>query len=90
MVAGPTVPPPPGLFSTTTGWLRCLAAFSARTRIQVSVDPPAAQGTINVTALVGKSAAVADKALPHQIVTVNSHSIAFIALFAMIYLLGLV
>jgi hypothetical protein len=66
-----------------------LAAFSARIRMQVSVDPPAAQGTIRVTALVGKSAATAGKTLPHQIVTANSHSIAFVALFAMINLLGL-
>jgi hypothetical protein len=57
--------------------------------MQVSVDPPAAQGTIMVTALAGKSAAVTGKTTPLQTITVTSHSIAFIALFAMIHLLGL-
>src|SRR5436305_14666245 len=59
MVAGPTVPPPPALLSVAIGWPRCLEAASAIARIEMSVEPPAGQGTISVIGLVGYSCAKA-------------------------------
>ena len=53
MVAGPTVPPPPALLSTVIGCPRIFEALSAIARIEMSVDPPAGQGTIRVIGLVG-------------------------------------
>ncbi len=57
MVAPPTVPPPPALFSTMIGWPRCFEAASANARSVMSVEPPAAHGTISVIGRVGKSCA---------------------------------
>jgi hypothetical protein len=53
MVAGPTVPLPPALLSTTIGWPRCLPAASAIARMAMSVEPPAGHGTISVTGFTG-------------------------------------
>src|ERR1700755_1523389 len=53
MVGGPTVPPPPALLSITMGWPMNFDALSAIARIEMSVDPPAGQGTISVIGLVG-------------------------------------
>ena len=53
MVAGPTVPPPPALLSIVIGWPRIFDALSAIARIEMSVEPPAGQGTIRVIGLVG-------------------------------------
>lgn len=38
----PMMVPPPGLFSTTTGWPRTAASLSATMRAEVSVEPPGA------------------------------------------------
>jgi hypothetical protein len=53
----PIDPPPPGLFSTTTGWSHSLDKPSATMRAPVSLMPPGEDGTMMVTALVGKSCA---------------------------------
>jgi hypothetical protein len=57
MVAGPVVPPPPGLFSTTIGWPRCLLASSASSRWWRSVEPPAGHGTMSVIGRDGNACA---------------------------------
>src|ERR1700759_4375947 len=59
MVAGPTVPAPPALLAMTMGWPMNFEALSAIARIEISVDPPAGQGTISVIGLVGYSCASA-------------------------------
>ena len=53
VVAGPTVPPPPALLSTTIGCPRCFEAASAIARMLMSVDPPAGQGTMRVIGFTG-------------------------------------
>ena len=45
----PVVPPAPGVFSTMTGWLSGARMPSAMMRPMVSVEPPVASGTTNVT-----------------------------------------
>jgi hypothetical protein len=59
MAAGPTVPPPPGLFSTTTVWPKYFFVDSAKTLRNISVAPPGDQGQMIVIGFVGKSAAIA-------------------------------
>src|SRR5688572_11444649 len=59
MVAGPFMPLPPGLFSTSTVWPRRFEASSATLRRWRSVEPPGGQGQTSVTGLVGKDCAAA-------------------------------
>src|SRR6266851_3478682 len=47
-------PPAPGLLSTTTGTLICLLSASARSRMLMSLPPPAGQATIRVMGSEGK------------------------------------
>ena len=49
----PITPPPPALFSTTTGWPRALLNGSAITRAMMSVVPPGANGTCSLIGLLG-------------------------------------
>src|SRR4051812_22349120 len=62
MLAGPMVPPAPGLFSITIGWPRCFSVALASARIPMSVKPPAGHGTISVTGRVGNCCACATPA----------------------------
>ena len=41
-ISVPMMVPPPGLFSTITGWPSRAASFSETMRAEVSVDPPGA------------------------------------------------
>src|ERR671932_30826 len=51
------MPPPPGLFSITTGWPRYLAATSANLRRCVSVVPPGGHGQMSVIGFAGNDCA---------------------------------
>src|SRR3954468_13849003 len=62
MLAGPMVPPAPGLFSITIGCPRCFSVALASARMPMSVEPPAGQGTISVTGRVGNCCACAEPA----------------------------
>ncbi len=53
MAPAPSVPAAPGLFSTMTCCPRYFAVASANARMQMSVEPPAGQGTISVTGFEG-------------------------------------
>src|SRR6516164_5549302 len=53
----PIAPPAPGLLSTTTGTLICLPSASARSRMLMSLPPPAGQATIRVIGSEGKLSA---------------------------------
>src|SRR5205814_992784 len=53
----PIVPPAPGLFSTTNGWLSLIDSACATARATTSVALPAVKGTITCTGLVGYSCA---------------------------------
>ena len=53
------VPPAPPTFSTITGWPSDVFIRSETTRATMSVMPPAANGTMTVTGLVGKPCACA-------------------------------
>jgi hypothetical protein len=57
--------------------------------MHVSVDPPATQGTITVTALAGKSAALAGNIPPNKTMMVTTIKTTFINLLAIMHLLGL-
>jgi hypothetical protein len=57
--------------------------------MHVSVDPPATQGTIRVTAFVGKSAAIAGEIPSQENITIADKKTTFIDLLVMIHLLGL-
>src|SRR5262245_31272197 len=48
------LPPAPALFSTITAWPRFSLSFCAMIRAAVSVPPPAAKPTVNVTGRLGK------------------------------------
>src|SRR5437870_2376226 len=50
------LPPPPGLFSTTAGWLRLACKPVAISRATTSFEPPGVNGTMMRIALVGKRA----------------------------------
>src|SRR5262249_21050635 len=68
-MAGPIVPPPPGLFSMTNGWPSCRETWSSTTRATVSLALPAVNGLMTCIALVGQAsgsaaAAVATSATP--------------------------
>src|SRR6187402_1479871 len=52
-------PPAPGLFSTTTGCPSAWASLSPSTRVSTSVGPPAGNGTMIFTGLVGHDCAFA-------------------------------
>src|SRR5512136_1023153 len=56
---GPTVPPPPALFSQMMGWPRYFLAPLARARAVKSVEPPGGYGITNMIGFVGYSAAIA-------------------------------
>jgi hypothetical protein len=49
----PTLPPAPGLFSTTNGWPSDFERLSATTRARMSVAEPAVNATMIFTGLVG-------------------------------------
>ena len=53
MLSVPIRPPAPALLSTTTGWPSVLRRPSAITRATMSVEPPAAKGTMSLTGLLG-------------------------------------
>src|SRR5947207_11460330 len=53
------MPPPPGLFSITTGWPRYLLATSANLRRCVSVVPPGGHGQTSVMGFAGNGCASA-------------------------------
>src|SRR5499426_382056 len=55
----PIAPPAPVTSSITTGWPRAACIGSARMRHKVSSGPPAENGTMMVTGLVGKACALA-------------------------------
>src|SRR5580765_1776381 len=62
MTPGPSMPPPPGLFSITIGWPRWRDAISDNLRRCVSVEPPAGHGTISVIGRDGYCCASAGRA----------------------------
>ncbi len=45
--------PPPGLFSTMTGWPSLAPSFSASTRLMMSAAPPGENGTTMRTGRLG-------------------------------------
>src|SRR5215470_14665983 len=50
------LPPPPGLFSTTAGWLRFACNPLAISRATTSFEPPGVNGTMTRIVLLGKRA----------------------------------
>src|SRR6266481_2790204 len=48
-----TIAPPPGLFSTITGWPRLSESFCPKTRAMMSLPPPAAKPTMMWIGRVG-------------------------------------
>src|SRR6266568_7501466 len=48
------LPPPPGLFSTTAGWLRFVCRPLAISRATTSFEPPGVNGTMMRIVLLGK------------------------------------
>src|SRR5262245_33272892 len=50
------LPPPPGLFSTTAGWLRLACRPVAISRATTSFEPPGVNGTMMRMVLLGKRA----------------------------------
>src|SRR6266436_1366145 len=48
-----TIAPPPGLFSTITGWPRSSDSFCPKTRAMMSLPPPAAKPTMMWMGLLG-------------------------------------
>src|SRR5215510_1229739 len=50
------LPPPPGLFSTTAGWLRLACRPVAISRATTSFEPPGVNGTMMRIVLLGKRA----------------------------------
>src|SRR6476660_4424643 len=67
--AVPIVPPAPTVFSTTNCWLRTLLMPFARMRAITSAGPPAANGTVNITGLDGKSCAAHFRQAPSPATT---------------------
>src|SRR5262245_49113973 len=68
-MAGPIVPPPPGLFSITNGWPSCRETWSSTTRATVSLAFPAVNGLMTCIGRVGQAspsaaAAAATSATP--------------------------
>jgi hypothetical protein len=57
--------------------------------MHVSVDPPATQGTITVTALAGKSAALTGNTPPSKNKRVATNKIRFFDLLSIMHLLDL-
>ncbi len=61
------MPPPPGKFSTITGWPRIWVMRFAMMRPMTSVPPPAAHGITMVSGCVGQSSAKAGSKLQKAI-----------------------
>src|SRR6266446_6533504 len=64
----PITPPAPPRFSTTTAWPHFCESFAATVRAVMSVPPPGANGTMNVTGFAGygcASAAQKNRDRPH-------------------------
>ena len=57
--SAPMLPPLPALFSTTTVWPQSSPSFWPRMRATISVVPPGANGTTNLTTLAGQFGACA-------------------------------
>jgi hypothetical protein len=62
---------------------------SARTRRKISVAVPARKGTIRVTGLVGKSAAMAGKEKIHKRVIAPSNTILLFIIFTIPFIIFL-
>src|SRR5256885_7999399 len=60
------MPPAPPRFSTTTDWLHFALSLAATVRAVMSVPPPGANGTMNVTALAGYVEADCARAPPEM------------------------
>src|SRR5882762_2888976 len=64
--SAPITPPAPPRFSTTTAWPHFCESFAATVRAVISVPPPGANGTTNVTGFAGYGCASAAAATQNR------------------------